>query len=95
MLISLQQTPALRLHPDDNVAIALLPLKSGRRIEVADQSIRVNADVGAGHKVALSDVEVGQPVRRYGQVIGFATRPIAPGDHVHTHNLAVGDMQLD
>ena len=34
----------------------------------------------------------GQPVRRYGQVIGFATQDIAVGDHVHTQNLGVGDL---
>ncbi len=95
MLITLQDTPALRLHADDDVAIALVPLGTGRRIEVAGQRVRVAADIGPGHKVALRGVEPGQPLRRYGQVIGFATKPIGPGDHVHTHNLAVGDMQLD
>jgi altronate hydrolase len=95
MLITLQDTPALRLHPDDDVAIALVPLSANRKIEIAGRPVRLNADVGAGHKLALRGVEIGQPVRRYGQVIGFATRPIAPGDHVHSHNLAVGDMKLD
>jgi altronate hydrolase len=95
MLITLQDTPALRLHPADDVAIALVPLSANRRIEVAGQTLRMNADVAAGHKLALRGIETGQPLRRYGQVIGFATRPIAPGDHVHTHNLAVGEMQLD
>src|SRR4029079_14509385 len=47
------------------------------------------------HTLALRGIIPCQPLRRYGQVIGFATRPIAPGDHVHSHNLAVGDMQLD
>lgn len=95
MRIILQDTPALRLHPDDDVAIALVPLGEGRHIEVAGQALRLAADVGAGHKVALREVAPGGPVRRYGQVIGFATRPIARGDHVHSHNLAVGDMRLD
>jgi altronate hydrolase len=95
MLITLQDTPALRLHPDDDVAIALVPLSANRRIEVAGQTLRMNADVAAGHKLALRGIETGQPLRRYGQVIGFATRPIAPGDFVHSHNLAVGEMQLD
>jgi altronate hydrolase len=95
MLITLQNTPALRLHPDDDVAIALVPLAANRRIEIAGYSVRLQADVGAGHKLALRGIELGQPLRRYGQVIGFATRPIAPGDFVHTHNLAVGDMRLD
>ena len=95
MLITLHDTPALRLHPDDDVAIALVPFAAGRAIDVAGQRIRLAANVDAGHKIALRAVEPGQPVRRYGQVIGFATRPIAPGDHVHAHNLAVGDMRLD
>src|SRR5207253_5680008 len=90
MLITLQDTPALRLHPDDDVAIALVPLSANRRIEIAGHTVRMAADVAAGHKLALRGIETGQPLRRYGQVIGFATRPIAPGEHVHTHNLAVG-----
>jgi altronate hydrolase len=95
MLITLQDTPALRLHADDDVAIALVPLSANRRIEIGGQAVKMRADVAAGHKLALRGIEPGQPLRRYGQVIGFATRPIAPGDHVHTHNLAVGEMQLD
>src|SRR6476661_4789243 len=95
MLITLQDTPALRLHPADDVAIALVPLSANRRIEIAGQALRMVSNVAAGHKLALRGIETGQPLRRYGQVIGFATRPIAPGDHVHTHNLAVGEMQLD
>jgi altronate hydrolase len=95
MLITLQDTPALRLHPDDDVAVALMPLHAGRKIDVAGQSVRLNSDITAGHKIALRAVAQGQPVRRYGQIIGFATRPIARGDHVHTQNLAVGDITLD
>jgi len=94
MLIGFQETPALKLHPDDDVAVALMPLSAGRSVDVAGQQVRLSANIGAGHKLALRPVEVGQPVRRYGQVIGFATRPIAPGDHVHSHNLAVGAMTL-
>jgi altronate hydrolase len=95
MFISLQDTPALRLHPDDDVAVALVPLANGRQLVAGGPSVRLTANVDPGHKIALRPVAAGQPVRRYGQVIGFATRPIAPGDHVHSHNLAVGDMQLD
>src|SRR3712207_6761880 len=76
MIITLQETPALRLHPDDDVAIALLPLAPGRKVEVAGQRVRLNAEVGPGHKLALRPIEAGQPVYRYGQMIGFATRPI-------------------
>jgi altronate hydrolase len=95
MLITLHDTPALRLHPDDDVAIALVPFPAGRRVAVAGQTLTLAQPINAGHKVALHRIAAGQPVRRYGQVIGFATGAIMPGEHVHSHNLAVGDMQLD
>jgi len=93
MHISLQEMPALRLHPDDDVAIALIPLPPGRPVQVDGVQVRPAAAIGPGHKLALRAVAAGQPVRRYGQVIGFATTPIAAGDHVHSHNLAVGSMR--
>ncbi|GAB4423001.1 MAG: altronate dehydratase family protein [Chloroflexi bacterium OHK40] len=92
MLIALTETPALRLHPDDDVAVALIPLPAGRTLTVAGERVRLTTAIPAGHKLALRAVAVGQPVRRYGQLIGFATAPIAPGDHVHSQNLAVGSM---
>jgi altronate hydrolase len=48
--------------------------------------------VPSGHKVALQRIEAGEPVRRYGQVIGLAGQPILPGEHVHVHNLGLGDF---
>jgi len=45
--------------------------------------------------VAVRAIAAGQPVRRYNQIIGFASQPIAPGEHVHTHNLAMGDFSRD
>lgn len=95
MRISLQDTPAIQLHPDDDVLIALMPLGAGRRIVAGAHTVQLATAIVAGHKIALRPIEPGQPVRRYGQVIGFATRAIAAGEHVHSHNLAVGDMQLD
>ena len=56
---------------------------------------RVAADVAAGHKVARRAVARGRPVHRYNQVIGFASNDIAPGEHVHTHNLAMGEVQRE
>jgi altronate hydrolase len=95
MLISLQETPALRLNPADDVVVAVSPLSAGRQLTIDGFSIKTNTAITPGHKVALRAIAVGEPVRRYGQIIGFATKPIAPGDHVHSHNLAVGDMTLD
>ncbi|MBX9700420.1 MAG: altronate dehydratase family protein, partial [Acetobacteraceae bacterium] len=47
------------------------------------------------HKVATRGHAPGEAVRRYGQIIGFATQPVSPGDWVHTHNLAMGDFARD
>ena len=51
--------------------------------------------IPAGHKVAIRPIATGEPIRRYGQIIGFATAPIAPGEWVHTHNCAMGDFAHD
>ena len=86
---------AMRLQPDDHVAIAKVPLAPDLSLEVPGGAVTVRRTIPAGHKVAVAARAVGEPVRRYGQVIGFATAPIQPGDHVHKHNLAVGALQHD
>ena len=81
----------LQLHPADNVAIAKQQIPAGTILRVGGApAFIVRSDVPAGHKVALQAIGAGQPVLRYGQPIGLATRDIAPGDHVHTHNLGLG-----
>jgi altronate hydrolase len=82
----------LRLHPDDDVVIAKLRLAAGTTVEAGNGSIQLAADVPAGHKIAIRARATGEPVRRYGQIIGFATAPIAPGEHVHKHNLEAGEL---
>ncbi|MFO1267474.1 MAG: altronate dehydratase family protein [Rubrivivax sp.] len=84
--------PIIRIHPDDNVVIARRQLVAGERLE-SEGGIAVSGLVPPGHKVATRAIRQGEPVRRYGQVIGTATQPIAPGQHVHTHNLAFSDFQ--
>jgi altronate hydrolase len=95
MLISLQETPALRIHPADDVAVTLIPLAAEKTLKVDGMSVRTTTAIAPGHKLALRPIAVNEAVRRYGQVIGFATAPIAAGDHVHSHNLAVGSMTLE
>ena len=51
--------------------------------------------IPAGHKVAVRPIAPGEPVRRYGQIIGFATAAIAPGEHVHVQNCGMGDFAKD
>lgn len=84
-------TPFIRLHPNDDVLIARQQLVGGTQVE----GITTRGLVPPGHKVATRAIETGQPVRRYNQIIGFASRPIAAGEHVHTHNLAMGDFDRD
>ncbi len=86
---------AIILHPDDDVAIAKAPISAGAVLEEGSERITVGSDIRPGHKVARRARREGEPVRRYGQVIGFATQPIARGDHVHSHNLAVGELQQE
>ena len=84
--------PVIRLHPDDGVLIARSSLPPG--MVVADGVTTVER-IPAGHKVAIKPIAVGEPIRRYGQIIGFATTPIAPGQHVHTQNCGMGDFAKD
>ena len=84
--------PVIRLHPDDGVLIARSSLPPG--MVVAD-GVTTAERIPAGHKVAIKPIAVGEPVRRYGQIIGFATVPIAPGQHVHTQNCGMGDFAKD
>ena len=78
--------PFIRIHPADNVVIARRQLLGGTALE--GEGVTVAGLVPPGHKVATRAIAVGEAVRRYNQVIGVATAPIAPGQHVHTHNLA-------
>jgi altronate hydrolase len=84
--------PIVQLHPDDDVVIARHQLVAGMRIR---GSLAVRGLIPAGHKLAVHAIEAGAPVRRYGQIIGFATRGIEAGEHVHTHNLAMGGFDRD
>jgi arabinonate dehydratase len=83
----------IRLHAEDDVVIARTELPAGTLIQ--KENVRTAVRVPAGHKVAVRAVAQGAPVHRYNQIIGFATQPIAPGDHVHVHNVAMGDFQRD
>ncbi len=78
----------IRIHPKDNVAVALRPIPKGTAFPIAGGAVTSITDIPQGHKMALAPVAVGESVVKYGFPIGHATAPIAPGDHVHTHNMA-------
>jgi altronate hydrolase len=84
--------PVIWLHPNDSVVIARATLLPGTPI--AD-GIVASDRIPAGHKVAVRPIVSGEEVRRYNQIIGFATMPIALGQHVHVHNLGMGEFAKD
>ncbi|MGG5887858.1 UxaA family hydrolase [Falsiroseomonas sp. HC035] len=87
------QPPVIRLAPDDGVLIARIGLPPGTTVI---EGVTVGARrIPPGHKVAIRPHSPGEEIRRYGQIIGFATESIAPGDWVHTHNCAMGDFSKD
>jgi altronate hydrolase len=85
---------AIQLHPSDNVAIARVPLSPGQTLDIAGIPITVAEAVPAGHKVALRDIGAGDNLVRYGQVIGRASKPVAPGSHIHTHNVLFEELSF-
>jgi altronate hydrolase len=83
---------AVQLHPDDTVAIAKVDLAPGTALawwDAEDSSgvLCISQFVPAGPKLALRTITPGEPVRRYGHIIGLASQIIRPGTHVHDHNL--------
>jgi len=89
MSIQPQLTPIIRLHETDNVAVARTAIPAGAPLEGTTPRAMTNAEIASGHKVALRPIAVGEEVLKYGQVIGVAKQPIAAGDHVHLHNVAM------
>jgi altronate hydrolase len=83
--------PFIRIHAADNVLIARRQLVSGAALD--GEGVTVSGLVPPGHKVASRAIAAGEPVRKYNQIIGVATQAIAPGQHVHVHNLAFLDFE--
>lgn len=83
----------IHLHKQDNVGVSKAALPAG--ITLIENDLTLRADIPAMHKVALVPIAKGEAIRKYGQVIGFAGTDIAPGDHVHTHNCVMGDLEKD
>ncbi len=83
----------IRLNPADNVVTAKGDISAGSTLE--DEGVTLAIDVPAGHKIATAAIASGEAVRKYNQIIGFASEDIAVGQHVHSHNAAFGDFERD
>ena len=83
---------AIVLDPADDVAVLVAAVEAGALVKVGGANgpmfLTVRQTLPMGHKIALRALPAGSPVRKYGEVIGRLTEPVAAGDHVHIHNLA-------
>lgn len=93
--MSSEANKALVLRDGDDVAVAIQDIEPGASVNAAGRTLTARAPIPNGHKIALTDIAVGEPVHKYGQVIGYATVPIASGDHVHVQNVAMGHPTLN
>ncbi len=88
---------AVHLRPEDNIAVAARHLQPGTEVVGANggSPLRVIDRVGLGHKLALRDIRKGEAVYKYGQIIGFASKDIPAGGHVHVQNVAADYFERD
>jgi altronate hydrolase len=99
MLLEIAKLPtaensAIHLHPSDNVAVARVPIPVAAALRIDGIDLVTADPISAGHKVAVRPIAPGEMVLRYGQAIGRARVAIAPGQHVHTHNLGFEELTL-
>jgi altronate hydrolase len=89
------ETAVIQLNPNDNIAIARLPLTAGQHVKVNGSEVTLADAVPMGHKVALRPIPAGGTIVRYGQIMGRARTAIQPGQHVHVHNVAFEELTFD
>jgi hypothetical protein len=82
--------PFLLLHPDDNVLVARATAPEGTEVALGGITVLLNEAIPMAHKIARQAIVAGDTIRKYGMPIGIATTDIAPGAHVHVHNIRSG-----
>ena len=80
----------IRIHPLDNVAVALEDIPAGETVTAGGSTVTARQAIPRGHKLALAAVPAGARIIKYGCTIGLAKADIAPGDWVHVHNVRTG-----
>ncbi len=81
---------AWQIDPADNVATMLADVTAGDPVSAMGGTLAAAADIARGHKIALAPIAAGAAIIKYGFPIGIATRAIAAGEHVHSHNVRTG-----
>ena len=80
----------IRIHPSDNVAVALTDIAVGEQLTADGQEVTAAENIARGHKIALRTIREGEPVVKYGNPIGIARTEIPAGAWVHVHNVRTG-----
>jgi altronate hydrolase len=81
----------LRLNPKDNLIVAVDAIEP----DIEAHGARAGGRIPRGHKMAIVRIAKGEPVLKFGQIIGFATEEIVPGTHIHTHNCGFAAFERD
>jgi altronate hydrolase len=92
--LSLSQV-AVHLRPEDNTAVAARHLPVGASMQYNGDTLTLPQRIALGHKIALRRINEGEAVTKYGQIIGFASKDIEPGEWVHVHNVSAGAFARD
>jgi altronate dehydratase len=82
--------PFLLLHADDNVLVARASAPEGTEVALESATVRLAQSIPMAHKIARRAIAAGDTIYKYGMPIGIATTDIAPGAHVHVHNIRSG-----
>ncbi len=86
---------AIRIDPEDNVAMALEDIKKGETIDISEEmSITAITDIPFSHKVAIKEIRAGSDIVKFGEIIGEAKEDLKVGDWIHTHNIIIDEEQL-
>ncbi len=86
---------ALLLSPADNVAVLKRSVHPGDCLVSDAFTFSAQEEIPSGHKIAVTQISEGAPIRKYGQFIGSARTLIKPGQHVHTHNVLLPSVERD
>jgi altronate hydrolase len=95
MAVAVEEPRTVILRADDNVGVAARPIPRGFALKIGGQVVEVREPIALGHKIALIEIAAGEPVRKYGQIIGFASHAISAGSHVHVGNLRADLFERD
>jgi altronate hydrolase len=82
---------SIRLSPDDNIVVAVDQIGTG----MSAAGVTARERIPRGHKMALVRIAKDEPVRKFGQIIGFASKDVMPGDWLHEHNVTMHDFARD